>query len=373
MARWVSEEEPGEVDADHGCVVVGGVVGERLGDVDAGIVDKGVDAAEAFECAADDPVGGGGFSDVPVDGEHPRVPAGLDRPGRGHHRPAPPSVLGHEAGADALGTSRDDGDLGVCRAHGLSRRQVPASAGSLGWGVSGVVCTLTWGDSGSDSRIASIWAGSAACQQAQRAALPRQRPESFQVALPGELPRPLRFALGDGTGAPGGGGRRNGGGERGQELREPGFGPGRSWLVGAATRVIGMGRERRDLIGAPHAQRHGGEDLLELGGVGGGEEAERAPFARLQRWAPQAQEVPLRGQLARVRRFAGADVLDGRLDVPSGTWVVMVTRNSIATASRAEGGAVTGGNPGDSSIMPRRRVARRRRRRRSLPSGPCWS
>ena len=104
-------EEPGEIDADHRCVVVGGVVGERLGDVDPGIVDEGVDAAEALECPADDPVGGGGFGDVPVDGEHIRVPVGLDRPGGGHDRPAPPPVLGDEAGADALRASRDDGDL----------------------------------------------------------------------------------------------------------------------------------------------------------------------------------------------------------------------------------------------------------------------
>src|SRR6516165_3543585 len=36
-------EEPREVDRDHEGVVVGGVVGERLGNEYAGVVDKGVD------------------------------------------------------------------------------------------------------------------------------------------------------------------------------------------------------------------------------------------------------------------------------------------------------------------------------------------
>ena len=54
-------EEPSEIDADHRFVVIGGVVGERLGDIHPGIVDETVDAAEALECPADDPVGRGGL------------------------------------------------------------------------------------------------------------------------------------------------------------------------------------------------------------------------------------------------------------------------------------------------------------------------
>jgi hypothetical protein len=104
-------EESGEVDADHSCIVVSGVVGERLGDEEAGVVDEGVDASEALECPADDPVGGGGLGHVPLDGEHGRVCGGLDRPGGGHDRPAPPLVGGDEAGADALRTSGDDGPV----------------------------------------------------------------------------------------------------------------------------------------------------------------------------------------------------------------------------------------------------------------------
>jgi hypothetical protein len=53
-------EETGEVDADHQGVILGGVVGERLRDVDAGVVDQGVDATEPLQCSADDPVGRAG-------------------------------------------------------------------------------------------------------------------------------------------------------------------------------------------------------------------------------------------------------------------------------------------------------------------------
>jgi len=72
-------EETGEVDADHQGVILGCVVGERLRNVDAGVVDQGIDAAEPLQCSADDPVGGGRISDVAVDGEHVGV---LGRPYR---------------------------------------------------------------------------------------------------------------------------------------------------------------------------------------------------------------------------------------------------------------------------------------------------
>ena len=113
-------EEAGEIDSDHRCIVVSGVVGERLGYIHAGIVDEGVDAAEAPECPADDPFGGGNLGDVPINGKHCRVTTGLDCPGCGHDRPAPPPVLGHKARADALRTPRDDRDLGVLFAHDRS-------------------------------------------------------------------------------------------------------------------------------------------------------------------------------------------------------------------------------------------------------------
>lgn len=45
-------EEAGQVDTGHRVVVGLGVVGERLGDENAGVVDQGVDAAEALNGGA---------------------------------------------------------------------------------------------------------------------------------------------------------------------------------------------------------------------------------------------------------------------------------------------------------------------------------
>src|SRR5207249_11473727 len=56
------------------------------------------------------------------------VPGGLDRAGAGNDRPAPPAVRGDQAGADAVRTPGDDGDLVVLLAHDLSVWS-PAGAG----------------------------------------------------------------------------------------------------------------------------------------------------------------------------------------------------------------------------------------------------
>ena len=51
-------EEPAQVDPEDQVVVVGGVLGERLGDEDAGVVDQRVDPAELVAAPASiDPVG----------------------------------------------------------------------------------------------------------------------------------------------------------------------------------------------------------------------------------------------------------------------------------------------------------------------------
>jgi hypothetical protein len=68
--------------------------------------------------------------------------------------------------------------------------------------------------------------------------------------------------------------------------------------------------ERRDLIAAPHAQRHRRQDLLKLAIVVGREEPERTPFARLQRRTPQAEQIALRRKLARPGGLACANVVD---------------------------------------------------------------
>src|SRR5216683_1472691 len=112
-------EESGEVDAGHQGVVPGGVVGERIGDVDAGVVDERVDAAEASECSADDPAGGGAVGEVAVDGEHVWVLGRLHCAGGSYHAPALPAVGGDQAGADALGAAGDDGGLLAVIGHGV--------------------------------------------------------------------------------------------------------------------------------------------------------------------------------------------------------------------------------------------------------------
>ena len=83
------QEEPSEVDADRGCVVVAGVVGERLGDKDSGVVDEGVDSPEALHGPSDDALDGLRVGDVSVDGQDRRVLGRPDRSGAGHDRPAP--------------------------------------------------------------------------------------------------------------------------------------------------------------------------------------------------------------------------------------------------------------------------------------------
>jgi DNA-binding CsgD family transcriptional regulator len=103
-------EEPVQVDPGDQRVVLRGVLGERLGDEHAGVVDQRVDAPEPLQRGVGDPVGGGGLGDVAGHGEHVRVLRGPDLAGVGHHRPAPPAVPGHQPRADALGTSGDDGD-----------------------------------------------------------------------------------------------------------------------------------------------------------------------------------------------------------------------------------------------------------------------
>ena len=65
-------EEARDVDADHGRIVFGGVLRERLGDEDAGVVDQRVDAAEALDGLRDHALGGVPVGDVAGHGEHVR-------------------------------------------------------------------------------------------------------------------------------------------------------------------------------------------------------------------------------------------------------------------------------------------------------------
>ncbi len=62
--------------------------------------------------------------------------------------------------------------------------------------------------------------------------------------------------------------------------------PKRALAFAAGCRVVRVRHQRRHVVGTPHAQRHRGEHVLEPGTVVGGEQAERAPLARLQRGEP---------------------------------------------------------------------------------------
>src|SRR6516165_8607169 len=119
-------EETGQVDSGGQGVVGRGVLGERLGDGHADVVDQRVDAPEPAEGRVDDPAGGGRVGDIAIDGEQVRFSGRLDRQAAGHHRPAAPAVSRDQAGADALRGSGDDGHPAV-GFHGLS----PPGAGMM--------------------------------------------------------------------------------------------------------------------------------------------------------------------------------------------------------------------------------------------------
>src|SRR5262249_20268321 len=137
--------------------------------------------------------------------------------------------------------------------------------------------------------------------QAQRAPLAGQHPQPHQVSLPGQLVRAFCLARLGVVHGLAGCALRYRGGERGQKLRA-------SLLqVPASAGVVRVWSERGDLIGAPYAQWHRGEDLLELAVVGSGEQPEGAPFAWLERRTPQPEQVSGRRELVRAGGLTSAD------------------------------------------------------------------
>src|SRR3954468_7396203 len=111
-------EDAGDVDTRHGGVVLGGVLGERLGDEDARVVDHGVDAPEPLHGGLDDAPRGGRVGDVALDGEDVRVVHGCNGARGGDDGVAELAVALDEGGADALRGPGDDRDLLDLRAHG---------------------------------------------------------------------------------------------------------------------------------------------------------------------------------------------------------------------------------------------------------------
>ncbi len=104
-------EEAVEVHRGHGGVVVGGVVGERLGDEDACVVDQGVDPAEPFDGRLRRPFGGGAVGDVALHCDDAGVVGGGDRAGDRDDGVTEPAVRLDEAGSDALRRAGDERDL----------------------------------------------------------------------------------------------------------------------------------------------------------------------------------------------------------------------------------------------------------------------
>lgn len=101
-------EEAVEVDRQHRCVVFRGVGGERFGDEDAGVVDQGVDAAEACHAFADHPLSGGRVADVAGDGQDLRVVRRFDRARGGDDVVAQFAEGLDHAFAQTLGSSGDN-------------------------------------------------------------------------------------------------------------------------------------------------------------------------------------------------------------------------------------------------------------------------
>ena len=104
-------EEAGEVGRDLGVEVLGRVVGEGLGDEDAGIVDQRVDPPEARNRLPDHALGGRRIADVAADGQDVRITGLLDRAGGRHDPIVAIAERLDQAGADALRRTGDDGDF----------------------------------------------------------------------------------------------------------------------------------------------------------------------------------------------------------------------------------------------------------------------
>lgn len=117
-------EEPEQVQRDEGHQIVLGVVDEGLGDEDSGVVDQGVDAAEALHRCTDHALRSARSGDVSIDRQDARGGARLDGPGVGDNSVAAGEVPVHEACADPLGCAGDDDNLLLCFlfcAHDVSR------------------------------------------------------------------------------------------------------------------------------------------------------------------------------------------------------------------------------------------------------------
>jgi hypothetical protein len=105
-------EKARQVHGQHSREVGVGVLDERLGNEDAGVVDQGVDATEAIDRRAHDALGGLPVGHVAGERQHIRRPSGVrfDRPGIGHDAIAAPEEPVDQPRTDPLRRPGNQGD-----------------------------------------------------------------------------------------------------------------------------------------------------------------------------------------------------------------------------------------------------------------------
>ena len=239
------------------------------------------------------------------------------------------AVRGDQARADALGAAGDDGDLLARRAHDVPRAVAGGRmiAGSLGCGDSGVVVHRHPGGQRQRLQDRLHLGRVAGLPQAERAPVARQRPQPEQVSLAGQvmgglgLARPRCPAT-----VSAGRARRDGQDEGDQELRGlsacpaaggGSFGCGESGVTSSVRHTRSGIEARTSSSWSPSAAANSPSVRHSPGSSGGRHRRSRCPGAASSReWAA-----------SRVRMSWTA--CSG---VPSGTWVVMVTRYSIVEA-----------------------------------------
>ena len=104
-------EEASEIDAENGSVVGASVLGEWLGDENAGIVDKGIDAPESTHRLRDDTFGRIPLADIATYCDDAILSRSLYRSGRGVNVLAAIAVCLYEGCADALRRTCDDSNF----------------------------------------------------------------------------------------------------------------------------------------------------------------------------------------------------------------------------------------------------------------------
>ncbi|MNI32307.1 hypothetical protein D3C73_862160 [compost metagenome] len=104
-------EEAVQVHRQHVGVVFGGVLGERFGDEDAGVVDQGVDATETFDGFTDDFLRDFRVADVAGHGEDVRVGGRFDRTRGGDDFVVQVTECLDHACAQTLGGASDNDDF----------------------------------------------------------------------------------------------------------------------------------------------------------------------------------------------------------------------------------------------------------------------